>query len=439
MNPVLIIGEIFVDVTILPSGQENKLRLGGIAHAARGCWALGIPFSALAVLPRYLEESARQYFDSFGCESFLQFGEVIGAPNITLIYDQTEIGDQGYETLLRDEKRVQPLLPDLAQLKHFSQALVFPGSYDLLKACALLPDTTELHIDAAYDVANIEVLQSLKQPISSILLSTSSQLFQQAGGTDGISGLIPKFATLNPRALVLKENRGGSRVHIYANSTTISVPAQLSETTVNSVGVGDVYDAAFAGMLDQGPAAAGTVASFVSAAYAQTTEPDIFKKYAQRSLRTGAQTLAELGGTLLPWEMRRSCEIYLAAPDFSDRPRPEIERAVAALEYHNFRLRRPVKENAELRPNSDKGVIRDVYQKDVDLLRACRLVFAIPSDRDPGTLIEMGLAIELGIPVVTYDPLAQSSNTMVIAGSAEYSSDLNVCLNAVFATLSVKP
>jgi nucleoside 2-deoxyribosyltransferase len=212
----------------------------------------------------------------------------------------------------------------------------------------------------------------------------------------------------------------------------------LNETTVNSVGVGDVYDAAFANMLDQGALAAGTIASFASAAYAQTTEPDIFKKYVQRSLRTGANILAELGGTAIPWEMRPRYEIYLAAPDFSDRFRPEVEHAVAALEYHNFKVRRPVKENAELPPNSDKGAIQDAYQKDIDLLRACRLVFAIPSERDPGTLVEIGLAIELGIPVVTYDPSEQSSNTMVIAGSAEYSPDLNVCLNAVFTSLSTK-
>ena len=39
-------GEVFVDFTATPQGAENKLRLGGIAHAARGFWALGAIFRA---------------------------------------------------------------------------------------------------------------------------------------------------------------------------------------------------------------------------------------------------------------------------------------------------------------------------------------------------------------------------------------------------------
>jgi nucleoside 2-deoxyribosyltransferase len=63
-------------------------------------------------------------------------------------------------------------------------------------------------------------------------------------------------------------------------------------------------------------------------------------------------------------------------------------------------------------------------------------VFAVPTERDPGTLVEIGLAIEAGIPVVTYDPSSKNNNTMVIAGSSFYSSDLDACLNATFQLLS---
>lgn len=33
----LLMGEIFVDFTLTDQGKENKLRLGGVTHAARGC------------------------------------------------------------------------------------------------------------------------------------------------------------------------------------------------------------------------------------------------------------------------------------------------------------------------------------------------------------------------------------------------------------------
>src|SRR5690348_2151767 len=96
----LLVGEISVDVTITPSGQEQKLRLGGIAHASRGFWANGTPFAVAAVLPNYLESSARAYLARFGCQQFFVLGYVSGAPNVTLIFDPTEVADQEYDTLL---------------------------------------------------------------------------------------------------------------------------------------------------------------------------------------------------------------------------------------------------------------------------------------------------------------------------------------------------
>lgn len=70
----LLVGEISVDVTVTPSGQEQKLRLGGIAHAARGFWANDTAFSVAAVMPRYLEAAARNYLTKFGCAEFLCLG-----------------------------------------------------------------------------------------------------------------------------------------------------------------------------------------------------------------------------------------------------------------------------------------------------------------------------------------------------------------------------
>jgi nucleoside 2-deoxyribosyltransferase len=72
----------------------------------------------------------------------------------------------------------------------------------------------------------------------------------------------------------------------------------------------------------------------------------------------------------------------------------------------------------------------------VELLRECAAVFAIPIERDAGTLVEMGMAIDMGKPVVTFDPREENKNTMVVIGSASYSSDLDICLNGLFLALS---
>lgn len=126
----------------------------------------------------------------------------------------------------------------------------------------------------------------------------------------------------------------------------------------------------------------------------------------------------------------------MAAPDFSYAEHIEIKTAVAGLEYHNFRVRRPVKENGEAKREAPIETLSPYYISDVRLLRECTAVFAIPIERDPGTLVEIGLAIEMGKPVITFDPRNENRNTMVVAGSASYSSDLDVCLNGLFDALT---
>lgn len=431
--PLLLMGEISVDVTITPRGSENKLRLGGIAHAARGLWATGYPYAAAAFLPRYLEAGAREYLKRFGCEQFTVLGYISGAPNVTLIFDPTEVDDQEYDDLLRDDKTVEPASVSSA-VSGFSDVLVFPGAYNLPKACESLSGKARLHIDVAYDIADVAKLSSLPRGIDTLFLSTSSELFRRIG-MSGIEALVQALEVVNFEHLVLKENRGGSRLYSRSSGKTESIPAQL-DITANSVGVGDVFNAAYLANAEAGPVEAAWRASYASAAYAQTTEPDLFKTYLQRESRLPLADLQSMGGSTLAWERRQELNIYLAAPDFADADVTAIDRAVSSLKYHNFKVRRPIKEIGEIPKSSDAATLAATYRKDIELLRACDLIFAIPTDRDPGTLVEIGLAIAEGIPVIVYDPAGEANNTMVMAGATRYSRNLDDCLNATFLALS---
>lgn len=429
----LLVGEVFLDFTVTAPGEENKLRLGGIAHAARGFWALGIPFVAAAVVPHYLEPVTRKYFAEYGCVEFYALAHVIGAPNVIVIVDPTEVADQGYDALLRDEKHVVFSDVNLVDLD-CSDVLVFPGTYDLKHVSGLLPSAARLHLDVAYDVADVSVLTSLPTPIASILISTSSPLFAKVA-TNGLDDLKSAFASVRFDALVLKENRGGSRVVVRGSDYVEFLPAQLGDT-VNSVGVGDVFAAAYLSHLGKGAVEAAWRATYAAAAYSQTTFPDLFRKYVQRDLQMSLEELRDLAGVSLPWEDRLKFPIYLAAPDFSYGDRRAVDRALAALSYHNFAVRRPVVENGELPPGCDQATLMATYQSDCELLYECAMVFAVPTGRDPGTLVEIGIALEAGKRVIVYDPARENTNTMVIGGADYYSSNLDACLNAVFRTLS---
>ncbi|MEJ0093511.1 MAG: nucleoside 2-deoxyribosyltransferase [Methylocella sp.] len=429
----LLVGEIFVDFTVSEHGAENKLRLGGITHAARGFWALNAPFSAAVILPGYLEVLARNYFVALGCVDFYVVGRVHGAPNVTVILDATEVADQGYDTLLREEKTIELFSVDFDRAS-CKDILIFPGSYDLAKVCATLPSDALLHIDVAYDLDDPKILAELPQRIQTILISTSSPLFKSVAG-EGFSGVIAAFASCPAATLILKENRGGARMVVAGSTAIEALPAQLG-TTINSVGVGDVFAAAYVVHVDRGYVGAAWRATYAAAAYSQTTYPDLFKTYVQRDLKLSLDDMRQLWGVFLPWEKRRQYQIYLAAPDFSTADRRALDKAIASLSYHNFPVRRPVLENGELPPESAPFALQQTYQADYEMLKRCSLVFAVPTGRDPGTLVEIGISIEADIPVVVYDPARENANTMVIAGAAHYSADLDASLNAVFEILS---
>jgi hypothetical protein len=51
---------------------------------------------------------------------------------------------------------------------------------------------------------------------------------------------------------------------------------------------------------------------------------------------------------------------------------------------------------------------------------------------DPGTMIEIGMAIERRMPVIVYDPYRRAENLMLTQLPDRVSSDLDVVISAVF-------
>ncbi|PDT09601.1 nucleoside 2-deoxyribosyltransferase [Rhizobium sp. M1] len=432
-SPLLVVGEIIVDFTIARPGADCKLRLGGIVHAARGLWACGMSYAVAAVCPRYLLEQARGYLKSHGCVDFVWLGEVMGGPNVVVIGDATEVSHQGYQDLLREEKSVK--IHDVTNsIRKYTEVLVFPGSFDLAAIKEFFSAETRFSFDIAYDAQDFSVLEGFAEHINAIIISTSSPLFMSKG-SDDIALMLKEARRLDPEIFLLKENRGGSRIFNFKTDEVDHVPAQLS-STVNSVGVGDVYSAVMVGFGTGQWKEAAWRGAMAATAYSLTTYPDDFRRDVVRSLKLSFEELRDLGGTILPWHERPLFPIYLAAPDFSYMDKPEVDRAVDALRYHNFVVRRPIQENGELPLGSDPALLQNTFLSDVALLHECKAVFAVPLARDPGTLVEVGMALARSQPVITFDPRNENNNTMILGGSATYSDDLDVCLNGLFVAIS---
>jgi sugar/nucleoside kinase (ribokinase family) len=280
-SALLVVGQVFVDLALYGPHVESKMRLGGVVHAARGLWASGVAYALAAICPNYLVDEAKAYVLAHGCTEFIWLGEVDGAPNVIVIGDVREVSWQGYEDLLRDKRHVS-LHEHLPELAKYANVLVFPGRFNLDALRPMFSVEATFDFDVAYDVDGLSALASYTGHLRTIIISTSSPLF--AGeAAQHIDGFLSTVKHLGAKWLLLKENRGGSRLFELDSSEVEYIPAQLGKT-VNSVGVGDAYSAVLSGLsTSDGVVTAAWRGAQVASRYAQTPSTRYTARFAAGS------------------------------------------------------------------------------------------------------------------------------------------------------------
>jgi len=438
--PILIVGDVYVEVHQGQRESERLVRLGGVFHAARALHALGQAFALACNIPSYLESAVRREARELGCCSVQLIGEVQNAPNVVFVQDPRETRHQGYDVILRDERKTafdDAALRAALASDGIEDVLLFPFPGVQSPVLRVLAESSvRVHVDVHYDVPNIDVLRTLGRPFDTVFCSTSADLFRHLweGHPDAMRAeLIPAIA----RQAVLKENRGGSRLFTSRDGApAAAAPAHLNET-IHSVGVGDCFDAVFldrSSRMDARPALA--YASYIAGQYATTWDTRLFCEQARRALNIPADEIASLDGISLPWEDRPRFPIYMAAPDFDDVDREPLERIVDSLRYHNFQVRLPVRENGLSKPEDSLERKDQVFQADMDLLDICDVLVAVLLYNDPGTLLEVGLATAMHKPTIVYDPYRQATNLMLSRLPRVVSCEEDVILRAVYDAVS---
>ncbi|WP_316822570.1 nucleoside 2-deoxyribosyltransferase [Pedobacter gandavensis] len=431
---ILLIGDVLVDVTLETSEQELKMRLGGIIHAARGLWAMNINYSVAYFSPSYLDLQIHDYLKEHGCIDVIKLGNVTGSPYVFLIKEVKEVGDQGYDFLLREDIEItydQDAFNLLAK-NNYEDILMISGNYD--QARLINHISGNIHIDIANNVMDLSYFESLNKKIKTVFISTSSTLFQSHffGDLNLFNELFKNYTD----KIILKENRGGSRGYNFITGESFSASAQTSKIN-HSVGVGDVFDACFIAKVSSiGLSDAMILSSWLAYEYALTTYPDDFKNATTRLLKMKTDHLAILKGVALPWENRNSINIYIAAPDFDFVDTSLIDKLCESLIYHNFTPRRPIKENGQMELEALKSRKQDLFNADMNLISECSILLAVLLFNDPGTLIEIGLAYAKGIPTIVYDPFNKAENCMLTELPLLVSSDLDHILSEIFIVAS---
>lgn len=423
-----LVGESFLDLHLdRGSGQRN--RIGGVLHACRALSALGADFVCAPVLPEYLVDAVRGECDMLGGGCVI-IGSVSGSPNMAIYRDTLESGDQGVVMpTLGASHRCDLQRDALKQLaSSVTEALIIPGCYALEEVTRPLYEAgVRLHVDIAYDT-NLNVL--LEGPmLDTVFVSTSSDLFLSRWAAS------PALAweELSPvaRTVVLKESRGGSRA--FSAGETVNAPAFVGSAR-HSVGVGDCFDAAYICLADRNAHHRLRQSSAVAAAYAGTWDQERFAATA-RSIIDGGEELGSHARVSLPWECRPRYAIYVAAPDFPSVDVRPLDRLASALEYHNFLCRLPIRENGLADAALAEPELKAICEADLRLLDECKLLVAVLLYDDPGTLIEIGIAAERGLPVIVYDPYNRARNLMLRCVPRMVSSELSEVITAVFQAI----
>jgi nucleoside 2-deoxyribosyltransferase len=428
-----LLGQVFVD--FVKSGHSlPSLRLGGIMHAARALWAMEVPFGFAYIAPDYLKSDAEEFAGRYGASNVRQIGTISRCPNVVLVGEGKEIGAQRYEYLLRDQSTCNfhsGALTELIAAGDFTEFILFPGGFPLSLALDDLSHTkADIFADINFIPKELADLSSLGRKFSSLILSTSSDLFLNTLGGD------PKRLSTDlgvySDTILLKENRGGSRLFQTDTGEWVGTPAQV-RPVLHSVGVGDFFDAVF--VVQQpvhGTRAALGYASFAAAEYASYFDDAAIRESVLAVLNISPEEIQQLNGTALPWESRRNINIYLAAPDFDYVDTTPLDLLAEALTYHNFSPRRPVREHGQAKVDSSATEKLGLAEADLNLLAHCQLLVAVLLYDDPGTLIEIGIALEKKIPVIVFDPFNRASNLMLTELPVLVSSDLDRVLVEVF-------
>lgn len=438
LTSLCLIGEVVVDVGLDHGRSVRNMRLGGVVHAARALWAMGIDYDLRFVAPDYLVDKTTHYAMHHGAASCIQIGVVNNSPNVMLVSDSTESGNQGYELILRDEyecRFLQDAAKHLNKNPRWEDIVVFPGNYELGSVVEFIEKGGgQIHIDIANGVSKLESFLQFGDVFETILLSTSSPLFLNF--TDrNVDELAQIILDTNCKTFIFKENRGGSRAFARGNPEPISVGSQ-TQPIVHSVGIGDCFDVAYVGLRRKHDTKQALLySSWIAAEYARTTFVDDFKKGVERVLKIPAEGIVGFQGTSLPWETRSEIDIYIAGPDFDYIDTRPIDRVVEALKYHNFSPRLPVRENGQVSPNdTSDSERRAIFFRDLRLLHECEMMVAVLLSHDPGTLVEIGYAAALKMPVFVFDPYRIADNLMLVELPRLVTDNLDEVVSAVFTS-----
>jgi nucleoside 2-deoxyribosyltransferase len=210
------------------------------------------------------------------------------------------------------------------------------------------------------------------------------------------------------RILIDSENASAVAVKCGSRGCVVCENGQVDEipafktNQVWPIGSGDVFAALFAkhwSVDGKSAAESALLASRATAHFCNTKSLSI---------------PVEFGDAFKPIPIRQQTEkaksVYLAGPFFSMPQVWMIEEALAALRGQGLNVFSPLH-------HVGRGTADEVYDKDIQGLVDCDVVFACVDGLDSGTIFEIGYAISIGKPVVAFVQSENGEDLKMLEGS----------------------
>jgi len=436
---LLVFGQITQDILSTP--YLNMKRLGGISYAASAATRLGLRVGLLGCVSAAMEAESRAEFQRRGIDTEGLLAKV----QPPIIYEIS-----GADELLGQQTRRQgPDAWDLALPENIpsvyqgaKMALIYPVWLPAAVAIGrqLKASGTRLAADFQHDVETLADAADLLELCDYVFLNADSLL--RMTDTDLVeSGLgVLRHETGGETTIVVKMGIGGSIVCPPATTNTIEVPAFLSDFQL-TVGAGDAYDAAFLTTILQADSdetdtlrQAGYTASKVAAAVVESTAHD-----PSAVLSASLEDSGFLDGrhpVFLTPERAARFQVYVAGHFHSAPLRLLIEQAAEAVEHLGMRA---------FVPHRDVGLVGSggltpprAYQGDIDGLRQSQAIVAVLDGASRGgTFVEIGMAIERGMPIIAIctDRTLPLSN-MILGACSDIVPDVKGIVNPLMLYLA---
>ena len=437
---VLVIGEIFTDQHLdIRDNNKSVSRLGGIFHAARACSSLQVEYALAYYAPAYMHNSIYIFGkEKLDAKELYRLGTIDGAPNVMLIGNSDETGNQFYDNILCNqavlvkEKEISDIINDFSP----TDIVLFPGRFcDQAFFETLNKLKLNLHIDMNYDSNAIYGIKNINA--QTVFLSTSSTVFKTFFQKKSYKELIDFFNKKNVSQLIVKENRGGSWGFDYINKQNYEAPAFFMNKFIHSVGVGDVYNISFLFGLKEVKSIEErmTFAAWTSVLYAQTLDFNLFRSSLLPLIQNPSDYI-QMKGIRVSWFNRKNYPIYIAAPDFDYVNSQVIDSLEQLLKYHNFNPIRPIKINGQVTEKTSRGEEDIIFSKDIKLLEDCKIMIAVLLYNDQGTLIEIGKYQEADKPVILFDPYKKINNMFFRHSISAYCTSQSQVINKLFEIMN---